>query len=218
MIDLLSNNLEQPKVSLLHYTPLETVIWAIRGCWDSHDKMDSSNGILGSKDAKLLQKILESKHESTIEHCSYTFWIEGISRALLQELARHRIASLSVQSTRYTLKKGMKQPTKTLYRSTGDEILDTHIEDTIQKMVSLTSPNDLLKYALPEAFKVNLTYTINARSFRNLLGLRLAPTALPEFRVLAHTMLSQLPQDHLRHLYSDIIEKYYGQKGILNVD
>ena len=88
------------QVSLLHYTPLNICSHAIRTCWNSFNKGD--NG--GEIDKGLIDRVGNKlKHKSTLEHLCYTFYIQGISRALLQELSRHRIASLSVKSSRYTL-------------------------------------------------------------------------------------------------------------------
>ena len=42
-------------------------------------------------------------HHSVLEHANLTFLIKGTSRGVLQELARHRIASYTVRSTRYTM-------------------------------------------------------------------------------------------------------------------
>ena len=97
------------KVTLMHYTPLEVCAHAIRTCWQSFGKSDKG----GQKDKALIDRVGNKyKHSSTLEHLYYNFYIQGISRALLQELARHRIASLSVKSTRYTLKelKDIKKP------------------------------------------------------------------------------------------------------------
>ena len=94
------------QVTLLNYTPLNICSHAIRTCWQSFEKGD--NG--GEKDVELIERVGNKfKHASTLEHLSYNFYIQGISRALLQELARHRIASLSVKSTRYTLKELKKE-------------------------------------------------------------------------------------------------------------
>lgn len=91
----------QMQVTLLHSTPLEVCARAIRTCWDSHAKSDCG----GEIDKDLIHRIGNiNKHKSTLEHLYYNFEIIGISRACLQELARHRMASLSVKSTRYTLK------------------------------------------------------------------------------------------------------------------
>jgi thymidylate synthase (FAD) len=89
------------QVELLHNTPLWVASKAIRKCWASEAKSD--NG--GEKDKELIHRIgNKNKHKSTLEHLVYSFDIDGISRACLQELARHRIASYSVKSSRYTLK------------------------------------------------------------------------------------------------------------------
>ena len=86
-------------VTLLHYTPLSVCAYAIRTCWDSHSKSNKR------ADESLIFRVGNiNKHKSVLEHLVYSFDIQNISRACLQELARHRIASLSVKSTRYTLK------------------------------------------------------------------------------------------------------------------
>jgi len=82
------------KVKLLHNTPLEIGDLAIGKCWDkTSDKWKE----------RMYRVANKFKHASTIEHINYTFDIDGISRACLQELARHRHQSLSVKSSRYTL-------------------------------------------------------------------------------------------------------------------
>jgi len=93
------------KIKLLHHTPLHIASTAIRKCWASEGKSDTVDGVLGEKDKELIERVGNKyKHSSTLEHINYTFDIDGISRACLQELARHRHASLSVKSTRYTLR------------------------------------------------------------------------------------------------------------------
>jgi len=86
------------KITLLHYTPLWVADLAIGKCWNkpSRDEMHMRD--------RMERVGIKNKHSSTLEHINYTFDIDGISRACLQELARHRMASLSVKSTRYTLK------------------------------------------------------------------------------------------------------------------
>jgi len=94
-----------PHVTLDHYTPLWVCAQGIRQCWQSQDKSDTVEQVCGPNDKALIERIGNKfKHASTLEHLNYNFTISGISRALLQELARHRHASLSVKSTRYTLK------------------------------------------------------------------------------------------------------------------
>ena len=94
-------------VKLLNNTPLYIADKAIGKCWDKptpDEEVDECIYTPGCNIARIERVALKNKHASTIEHLNYTFDIDGVSRALLQELARHRIASYSVKSTRYTLK------------------------------------------------------------------------------------------------------------------
>ena len=196
------------RVELLHFTPIMIAVNAIRTCYNSCDKSDD----LGEKDIKLIKSIIANNHTSTIEHISYNFKISGISRACLQELARHRLASLSVKSTRYTLRelKNVNQDDLKNYLVKISDSIDEYNRFRLATMQALMNEqnlsNDELKYLLPEAFKTELMLTINARSLRNLLELRLSSKALKEFRELAKALYRELPEPH-RVLFDDIIEK-----------
>lgn len=203
------------KVTLLHYTPLEVCAHAIRTCWQSFDKSDHG----GQKDKELIDRVGNKyKHASTLEHLVYTFYIQGISRALLQELARHRMASLSVKSTRYTLKelKEAKPFNEDDFEGasryivlTGDERVDKMSIKALNNLQSLLKENignDIAKYALPECYKTELTWTINARSLQNFLYLRSSKSALWEIRKLSFTIFDNLPDDH-KYLFEDFLQK-----------
>ena len=196
------------RVELLHFTPIMIAVNAIRTCYNSCDKSDD----LGEKDIKLIKSIIANNHTSTIEHISYNFKIRGISRALLQDLARHRLASLSVKSTRYTLRelKNVNADDLKNYLVKISDSIDEYNKFRLATMQALMNEqnlsNDELKYLLPEAFKTELMLTINARSLRNLLELRLSSKALKEFRELAKALYRELPEPH-RVLFDDIIEK-----------
>ena len=90
-------------VNLLHHTPLEVADIAICKCYGNEPHSDKEK-----VKARINRVANVSKHASTIEHLSYSFDIDGISRACLQELARHRIASYTVKSSRYVLSKELK--------------------------------------------------------------------------------------------------------------
>ena len=195
-------------IKLLNFTPLEIAIKAIRKCYDSC----SDN--LGEKDMKLLESIIKNDHTSTIEHINYTFEIDGISRACLQELARHRHTSLSVESTRYTLRNLIQEYKKDdfLYSDylvlTGDNQMDQWSIDSLNRVISLLEKgykNDQAKYLLPESYKTNLILTINARSLRNFLKLRSSSKALWEIRELANNIFNAIPDSH-KILFKDIIK------------
>lgn len=194
------------KVKLLNATPLKIAIKAIRRCYDS------CGDDLGKKDLKLLKSIIKNGHTSTIEHIYFTFDIQGISRAALQELARHRIASLSVESTRYTLKKLKNIDTREIrYEDylveTGNPLVDRYSSFALDRTISCLKDNiknDLTKYTLPESYKTSLIWTINARSLRNFLELRSSSKALWELRALSIEIIDSLPEEYLI-LFKDII-------------
>lgn len=196
------------KVKLLNATPLKIAIEAIRRCYDS------CGDDLGKKDLKLLKSIIKNGHTSTIEHIVFTFDIQGISRAALQELARHRIASLSVESTRYTLKKLKNIDTREFkYEDylveTGNTIVDIYSRVGLDRTISCLEDNiknDLTKYTLPESYKTSLIWTINARSLRNFLELRSSSKALWELRKLSIEIIDSLPEEYLI-LFEDIIKE-----------
>lgn len=196
------------KVKLLNATPLKIAIEAIRRCYDS------CGDDLGKKDLKLLKSIIKNGHTSTIEHIVFTFDIQGISRAALQELARHRIASLSVESTRYTLKK-LKNIDSREFKyedylvETGNTIVDIYSRVGLDRTISCLNDNiknDLTKYTLPESYKTSLIWTINARSLRNFLELRSSSKALWELRALSIEIIDSLPEEYLI-LFEDIIKE-----------
>ena len=197
------------QVTLLHHTPLTVCSNAIRTCWQSFDKSD--NG--GEKDRELIDRVGNKfKHASTLEHLAYNFYIKGISRACLQELARHRMTSLSVKSTRYTLKE-LKDSGDIDYSKflvfTGNEIVDNASKmalDNLQKILQSGVSNDIAKYCLPESYKTELTWSINARSLQNFLHLRTSKDALWEIRNLANTIFEALPEDH-KYLFEDCIKR-----------
>jgi len=196
------------KITLLQYTPLEVCAHAIRTCWQSFDKSDSG----GEKDKELIDRVGNKfKHASTLEHLIYTFYIQGISRAVLQELSRHRIASLSVKSTRYTLKElknedtflskeepDIERASKYIVLTDNDDVNRYSVMalENLRKLLVAGVPNDKAKYALPECYKTELTWTINARSLQNFLELRSDKSALWEIRDLAYEIYNSLPDDH----------------------
>lgn len=215
----------QHTVKLLHATPLYLASHGARTCWNSHDKSD--NG--GPSDCDLIDRVGNKfRHASILEHLNYTFFIEGISRACLQELSRHRHTSPSVKSSRYTLKELKSEDYFTEYTDlhhqeyhndgriraekylvmTSDERVNRMsilALDNLRELVQEGISNDLSKYALPEAYKVSEQLTINARSLQNFLSLRSDKSALWEIRQLAHSLYDALPDEH-KYLFVDHIK------------
>jgi len=187
--------------------------------------------VCGENDKALIERVGNKfKHASTLEHLNYTFYIEGVSRALLQELARHRMASPSVKSTRYTLKELKNEELISILDLNVDIDSDILVYDrpgwviahkylvsandatvdyasyqalsSLQLILKQGTPNDKAKYCLPESYKTSLAWTINARSLQNFLSLRSSKAALWEIRDLANAIYEALPFDH-QYLYTD---------------
>lgn len=221
----------QCRVKLMHHTPLYIGAHGARTCWDSGDKSDTrwintiDNIVCGQKDAELLDRVGNKfKHASILEHLSYNFFITDVSRALLQELARHRMASYSVKSTRYTLKElkeelpfptspninvDFERASKYLVM-TGNKLVDktsVHALENLRQILADGISNDIAKYCLPEAYKTSIQWTINARSLQNFLSLRSDKSALWEIRQLANAVYNALPEDH-KYLFTDHVKVY----------
>ena len=97
------------QVKLLAHLSLYLAASACRMSQDNHEKSDTIDNICGPKDSALIERVGNKfKHASILEQLVYTFDIDGVSRALLQELSRHRHQSLTVKSSRYTLAKDLK--------------------------------------------------------------------------------------------------------------
>ena len=203
------------KVELLSYTDLSVCDIAISKCYGKEPYEE-----LEKQQARINRVANVSKHASTIEHLVYSFDIDGVSRALLQELARHRIASYTVKSTRYTLKelKGEKEfdlDENSIHRAseyvvmTSNSYVNAKIIRALEELRLLVAdniPNDITKYAMPEAYKTSLVMTINARSLQNFLSLRSSKHALCEIQLLAKAMYDKIPNDH-KFLFKDAIYK-----------
>lgn len=90
-------------VKLLAWTPMPELVVAAagKGCYSSGTAADILENITPEQAAKFIRQIKRSGHTSVLEHASFTFGIDGVSRSLLAQITRHRIASFSVQSQRY---------------------------------------------------------------------------------------------------------------------
>ena len=202
-------------VQLIAHMHLSNCVIAGRTCWDSFHKggdYSISTDNVTKEDKAFLNRIINKhKHGSISEHLVYTFKISGISRALLQEFSRHRIASLSVKSSRYTLKELKDEKPFDEFKQTdhiragkylvwtGNSIVDNmsiRALEGLRMAIAQGISNDIAKYCLPESYKTELTWTINARSLQNFLSLRTNKVALWEIRDLANAIYKELPTEH----------------------
>jgi thymidylate synthase (FAD) len=223
-------------VKLLHASPLWLASNAIIMSHNNHHLSDTKTietefgtvkKFIGEKDKALIAKVGNKlKHKSVLEQLVYWFDIDGISRACLQELARHRTARLTVKSTRYTLKElkyetsfydeedgyfisddDYKKASKYLVFNSSEQINRCSVLalEELRMCISNGISNNMAKYCLPEAFKTRLQWQIDGRNLQNFLELRSSKDALWEIKALSNTIYEQLPKDHL-YLYEDFKE------------
>lgn len=206
-------------VNLISHSPVDSAILAIQ------QPYANENATLET----FKKVLLVNKHESIAEHVWMTFEIGGVSRLELQEHMRHRIASPTVQSTRFTLGK-MLENTSTCLPEYFQEYfvypdLDalnlTEDQKTVFKMayedlivISLNHmkalkkagiKNDVMKYLVVEGLRTNFVWTINLRALRNFLDLRKSDKAHFEIRHVANLILESLKDTWI----AGCLEKYY---------
>lgn len=144
---------------------------------------------------QLLGRLEQSGHLSPFEHVSFTFSIEGVSRALSHQLVRHRIASYSQQSQRYVSQKQFAYITPPTLTGEASTIFNRQMEalqEAYTQLVALGIPREDARYLLPNASETKLVATMNCRSLYNFFELRCCQRAQWEIRQLACQMLEQV--------------------------
>ena len=183
-------------VKLIHCSGLDIAELAARTCTATTDKMSDT----WMDCEAFLMRLVEQGHMSVFEHVNYTFSIKGVSRALLQELARHRHISLSVESTRWALKRIMaSNPEMVLPKSLEEVYVGLQME-WIRSLLKEGIPNDEVKYLIPECLPTNLVLTLNLRELIHIYRLRTSMRALKEFHDLMIDIAQCLPPPHFRIL------------------
>ena len=190
--------LQMVKVKLENVDALDieinSAVQAMRCCYSSNHLSDG-----GAKDKELLKKAVRMGHHTPLEFITLTFSIQDMTRATLQELARHRTQVLNVQSTRYTLKKmkGKVRNNLSQYFHTDlpkyDEYLGV-IFNFIEEHDLWELPNDKLKLYLPESLYCNLYMKVNLRNYFNFFKLRASDKAHYLIQELAVATYNTLPE------------------------
>lgn len=207
-------------VSLLAHTPdaEKTVATAAKLCYSSSDISSLHDGLTDEKTASFIDMLVSIGHESVLEHVSFTFGIEGISRACSHQLVRHRIASYSQKSQRYVNENGFEfvtppeiqenpeakaefERTINLISESYDKIADlltqSHRERFIAEGMDEKSAeskarklaNEDARFILPNACETKIVVTMNVRSLFNFFRHRCCNRAQWEIRAVANEML-----------------------------
>lgn len=187
------------KVRLTRYTPEpeKTVAMAARLCYSSSDIDTLQDEMTPEKVERLLNIVGSNGHTSTFEHATFTFAIEGVSRALTHQLVRHRIASYSHQSQRYVKASEPNYiiPETILNNKKAKEefhALMKTIWATYDYLVDLGIPKEDARFTLPNAAETKIIVTMNARELINFFKVRCCTRAQWEIRQMANLMLEEV--------------------------
>ena len=208
------------RVTLLQHTgePEKIVAAAAKLCYSDSGVDNILDGLTDEKTDKFLNMLMNLGHESPIEHVSFTFGIEGVSRSLLAQITRHRLASYSVKSQRY-VKEGMfeyiippeieaipeaknvfletmeqeqaayDKLTEILFQKHFKALREQGMDEKQAKTKAEKAAIEDARFVLPNACETKMVVTMNARSLMNFFRHRCCSRAQWEIRALANEML-----------------------------
>lgn len=150
-------------------------------------------------DPEFLRGLIRRGHESPLEHASFTFLLEGVSRCLTHQLVRHRLASYSQQSQRYVRmgEAACVVPPSVAARPAARQRFERIWQEALQAYRALLAegvPAEDARYLLPQACQTRIVVTMNARELRHFFRLRLCRRAQWEIREAAKRMLALVRQ------------------------
>jgi thymidylate synthase (FAD) len=200
------------KVKLIEYTPNpeKVIASAAKLCYSAVGVDDILNGLDDESTDKFLNRLMSYGHMSPIEHVSFTFAVEGVSRSLTHQLVRHRIASYSQQSQRYVkldqfeyiippeidkderarqiFIKTMEDDQKA-YDDIVSILKEKYIKNGLKEMAAEKKAIEDARYVFPNACETKIVLTMNARSLMNFFEHRCCNRAQWEIHALADKML-----------------------------
>ena len=208
------------KVTLISHTPEpeKVIAAAAKLCYSSSDISTISEGLDEEKTAGFVNMLASIGHESPMEHASFTFGIEGVSRACTHQLVRHRIASYSQKSQRYVnensfefitppeiaavpeakaeFEKQMAQLTESynkiaeiLTRKHTETFMAQGLDEKAASSKARKKANEDARFVLPNACETKIVVTMNVRSLFNFFKHRCCSRAQWEIKAVADEML-----------------------------
>lgn len=207
-------------VQLIAHTndPEKTVAAAAKLCYSDAHIETLLDGLSPEKTAAFLQKLSDLGHASPIEHASFTFGIEGVSRTFLAQVTRHRIASFSVQSQRYVRLEDFRyvippeieaipqakaqfiesmnadaqkylELVQTLEQAHTERLMAEGLDEKAARAKASKQANEDARFVLPNACETKMVMAMNCRSLLNFFNLRCCNRAQWEIRAVADEML-----------------------------
>ena len=198
------------QVELLYHTPdpERAVATAARLCYAPVGAAELMETLSDEAIRKVLRTILVGGHHSTLEHASYTFAIDGVSRALTHQLVRHRLASFNQQSQRYVAyTDGLEsiKPESIAQNEEANRLFDYMIAKTVEAykaFLEMGVPAEDARYILPNAAETKIVVTMNIRELLHFFNLRCCNRAQWEIRDLAWKML-ELVRPTAPYIFAD---------------
>lgn len=209
-----------PKVTLLSHTPNpeKTIAAAAKLCYSPAALDDLMDNLTDEKAADFVGMLGTIGHESPIEHASFTFGIEGVSRTFLAQVTRHRLASFSVQSQRYVRLEDFRyvippeieaipeakaqfiasmnddarkylELVHTLENAHTARLMAEGLDEKAARAKASKQANEDARFVLPNACETKMVMTMNCRSLQNFFNLRCCNRAQWEIRAVADEML-----------------------------
>ncbi|MCX7883727.1 MAG: FAD-dependent thymidylate synthase [Caloramator sp.] len=211
------------KVKIIAHTPEpeKIVASAAKLCYSSVGVDDIMDNLNEQNINRFLNMLMDLGHESPIEHISFTFAAEGVSRTLTHQLVRHRIASYSQQSQRYVKLEQFEyiippsienipeakklfieimEKDQKMYNEISQILFNNHYEKLIkegldEKKAKKTAEKMAIedaRYVFPNACETKIVFTMNARTLLNFFSHRCCNRAQWEIRALADEMLKEV--------------------------
>ena len=206
-------------VQLIAHTndPEKTIAAAAKLCYSDAHIETLLDGLTPEKTEAFLQRLNDVGHASPIEHASFTFGIEGVSRTFLAQVTRHRLASFSVQSQRYVRLEDFRyvippeieaipeakaqfiasmnddarkylELVHTLENAHTARLMAEGLDEKAARAKASKQANEDARFVLPNACETKMVVTMNARSLQNFFHLRCCSRAQWEIRELAEKM------------------------------
>ena len=184
-------------IEILSHTPEpeKVVALAARLCYSPSSISELRQRLDSSDIESFLDKIMSLGHHSVLEHASFTFGIEGVSRVTSHQLVRHRIASFSQQSQRYVSHKDQFTSIMpdTIAENPDARQIFAFMSETVHKayaqLVEMGIPPEDARYILPNATESKIIMSMNARELLHFFALRCCQRAQWEIREMSVEML-----------------------------
>ena len=188
------------KVTLLTHTPEpeKVIACAAKLCYSSKVDIDSlMDSLTPESTEKFVRKLVSLGHQSPLEHVSFTFALEGVSRSFLAQITRHRVASFSVRSQRYCNEGEFEAvaPIKIKNNKEANEKFETIMNNLHEEYNNLQTefglPNEDARAILPNACATRMIVTMNVRELWHFFNERCCNRAQHEIRMVANEMLKK---------------------------